>query len=145
MANPNFIPEFSSNSIWWKLDQGECLSDIVDQKAEASHDHPAMIQAIGAETTMTNNYGTFTGTLSSEGFVNGGTYLVSVAYINSNALVDRTLYAVKINTETTMQTSILLVSGHDYNDSLYVMYQNNTLTFSSTFTGSATTATVKIV
>lgn len=147
-----FIPEYSTNSIWWDNDTNICLTNHINElqtsinnKAAISHDHPAMIQTINSAVTLTNNYGTFSGTVSSDGFVNGGTYLVSVQYVNSGSLADRTLYAFKFNTSTRLQSTILLVDGKNANDSLYAMYEDGVITFSSQYTGTATAATVRIV
>lgn len=51
MANPNFNPEYSSNSVWYGTDMEECLTDHIDDmesdindlqsgKANVNHVHP---------------------------------------------------------------------------------------------------------
>lgn len=51
MANPNFNPEYSSNSVWYGTDMEECLTDHIDDmesdinslqssKADINHVHP---------------------------------------------------------------------------------------------------------
>jgi hypothetical protein len=39
MANPNFDPLTSSNTIWFGEQEDVCLTDVVDGKAEADHEH----------------------------------------------------------------------------------------------------------
>lgn len=39
MANPNFNPEFSSDSVWFGQDPTKCITDEVNNKAEINHTH----------------------------------------------------------------------------------------------------------
>ena len=39
MANPNFDPQASSNTLWFGDQEDVCLTDVVDGKAEADHTH----------------------------------------------------------------------------------------------------------
>lgn len=118
--------------------------DLLDS-AVNTHSHPAMIQTINKSLTLTLSNGTYSGTLSASEFVDGGTYLLSVNYINSNTLADRTLYAFRYDSSKKLQTTILLVDGKNANDSLLATYSSGTFTFASQYTGTATSATVKVI
>ena len=39
MSNPNFVPNYSSNEIYYNGDTEVCLTDVVDGKAEENHTH----------------------------------------------------------------------------------------------------------
>lgn len=39
MSNPNFDPQASSNTLWYGDHEDVCLTDVVDGKAEADHEH----------------------------------------------------------------------------------------------------------
>lgn len=147
-------PICSSDQIWREDDMTRSISmDLTAiesniaalQSTATSHTHPAMIQAINKSLTLTLSNGTYSGTLSASDFVDGGTYLLSVNYINSNTLADRTLYAFRYDSSKKLQTTILLVDGKNANDSLLATYSNSTFTFASQYTGTATSATVKVI
>lgn len=95
------------------------------------------------EFTLTNNYGTYQGACPVS-LTEGCAYLISINYINNNTLADRTLYILR-RTADRLQPTIMLVGGNNGNDSLLVANTNGTLTFSTQYTGTATTANIRII
>lgn len=50
MANPNFDPQASSNTLWFGDQEDVCLTDVVDGKAEADHTHTGYAAAAHEHT-----------------------------------------------------------------------------------------------
>lgn len=119
---------------------GLALSDRITMIRE---DVDTSIKTVNQQFTMTSNYGTFSGTCPIQ-LKENAVYLVSINYTNNNALADRTLYVLR-TTSTRLQTTTMLVGGNNGNDSLVVANSNGTFTFSSSYTGTANGATVKII
>lgn len=162
MANPYFIPEFSTNSIWWNRDTSKCLTDhitemqtSIDEKAAVSHTHSGyaitehthntMIQSANTQLTAAVSNGSFSVTPDLD-LVDNSRYLVNLQYSTSSGLVGRSLYALKVNKSSTLQQTITLSEPKNGTDNLMVVYRNGAFTFTTTYNGaSPTNVTINII
>lgn len=126
----------STDDIFRGTDRTKSLSEYMDE-------YDTCIKTVNTQFEITNSNGTLSGTCPVD-LKAGSVYLVSINYVNGNALADRTLYVLR-GSDSILQPTMLLVDGNNGNDSLVVMKRNGSITFASTYTGTATKATVRIV
>lgn len=126
----------STDDIYRGNDQTKTLSEYMDE-------YDTCIKTVNQQFTMSNSYGTLTGTCPTQ-LKEDAVYLVSVNYVNNNTLADRSLYILRTSSAS-LQSTMMLVGSTNGNDSLMVANSDGTFIFSSTYTGTATSATVRII
>lgn len=126
----------STDDIYRGTDRSKTLTEYLDE-------YDTCIKTVNTQFEITNSNGTLSGTCP-VALKEGSVYLVSINYLNGNTFADRTLYVLRCK-DSVLQTTMMLVGGNNGNDSLAVMNRDGVITFASTYTGTATRATVRIV
>lgn len=111
---------------------------------KVSRNYDGFIGSIDASFNLALSNGTFSGKAECD-FNAVGVYLVSINYTNNSALVDRSLYALRVNKNEILQSTMTLCGCSGGNDSLLVSFRNNEFTFSTTYTGTASGCTIRII